>query len=662
MDLQRLIFVSAVSNEFHHAATEQWRAFTSYRDVIKHAFHVLDPRYKVLTQEDLQQGFNSLLETLDDEVARSLFIIHLVGDLAGFAPQPHERRVLYERHPDLLINIPELRAAIEEGNDITYTQWELYLGFHHRKSSLIFEAQAEAPRSPRCLPTSVDSLSQKAHRRRIEITGHHRGTFHDQGDVARKCIRSFLHWRVDPRVDPEEPLADHVAQARANREEIVQKLVAAIKKPDPRAVPVKDPANTAAFIAAVRGAAASWQVNMATIVDIAATNEEEVRAAIGDRPSSDALYNEAFANLAIGDYTAACFSARRAADVALTSMQQQPENAFAHRDEALNALLLIFETAKAALDTPTATAALEEAAALFDKEAEPLRWADINQDLVRFLLDQAIWDRAEELINDIIDIREELQGEDHPAVAPALLLWCGVLDAACNYKGVEAVATRAEGIFVSQVPVNVDGVIGALTFWADAIASQNRLPEAEELLRHAVDFAELEYGSEDRQITILLGNLAELLHLMNRLDEAEPLMRRTLAISEKCYGPDHPNVADVLNNLGCLLRITQRLEEAENLFRRALAIRERVHGPEHPEIAVPLKNLGELLLETEQLSDAEPLVRRALAIDERSYGGEHPKSSSQSQQSCIVANTDSTDERSRAVAPTSDYYTREELR
>jgi hypothetical protein len=152
MQATRVIFVSAVSIEFHKVPPESRHVFRSYRDVIKQAFRIVAPHYEVIVQEELPQGFGDLLETLDHEINRSLFVIHLVGDLAGFAPEPAPVRELYARRPDLLDCVPELRDAVGNGLGITYTQWELYLAFHHKRGRLIFEVQPGAPRSPLFAP------------------------------------------------------------------------------------------------------------------------------------------------------------------------------------------------------------------------------------------------------------------------------------------------------------------------------------------------------------------------------------------------------------------------------------------------------------------------------------------------------------------------------
>jgi hypothetical protein len=68
--------------------------------------------YEVIVQEDLPQGFKDPLATLDHELARSLLVIHLVGDLAGSVPKSASLRELRTRHPDLLNHVPDLREAV----------------------------------------------------------------------------------------------------------------------------------------------------------------------------------------------------------------------------------------------------------------------------------------------------------------------------------------------------------------------------------------------------------------------------------------------------------------------------------------------------------------------------------------------------------------------
>jgi tetratricopeptide (TPR) repeat protein len=619
-----IIFISAVSDEFHKVLPQSRHPFLSYRGVVKQAFRILAPHYEVIVQEDLPLGVGDLLETLDHEINRSLFVIHLVGDMSGFAPEPAPLRELHRRRPDLLDRVQELRDVLADRLAVTYTQWELYFAFYHRRARLILYIEPTAPRSPLFGPTPADQTSQAAHRRRIEALGGHRGPAYNQGDVAMKSVRSFLHFRTDPRIDPDEPTEHALAEAWAHREQVVEHLVRAIEKPNPRAVPVIDPANSAAFVAAVSSAAERWKVNLATIVSIAARYEEQVRAAAESRPTAETLYDLAFAEFAFGDYTASSFTARRAVSLALELLQKQSIDESSHREAALNALLLLFEVARAAHDAHEAMAAAEEAGALVDKQASPLLWAEIHESLADLLLDHAKLDRADSLISDIIDIREEHQSESHPDLARTLILWTKLLYARANYFGVASVAQRAERIYTAQDPPDLLGLASALNSRGSALFQESRFGEAELLLQQALAILEEALGSEHPHVANSLNSLAELCRVQSEYTKAEPLYNRSLAIREKAFGPEHPNVAQSLDNLAALYRAQGRYTDAEPLYQRALSIWEQSLGSEHPDFAQSLNNLAVLYDVQGRYADAEPLYLRSLAIRERALGPEHP--------------------------------------
>jgi hypothetical protein len=81
----------------------------------------------------------------------------------------------------------------------------------------------------------------------------------------------------------------------------------------------------------------------------------------------------------------------------------------------------------------------------------------------------------------------------------------------------------------------------------------------------------------------------------DRLSEAEQLMRRAMETAEAFVGPHHLAVATVLNNQASLLGNTDRLSEAEPLMRRAVAIWEVSLGTDHPNTQTAQRNLKILL-------------------------------------------------------------------
>lgn len=182
-----------------------------------------------------------------------------------------------------------------------------------------------------------------------------------------------------------------------------------------------------------------------------------------------------------------------------------------------------------------------------------------------YLLDNAKYDRAEPLIDEIIDIREENHVDGDLALPNSLLTWCKILKARAQHQGIIDVSSRAEKLFNESSPPVVSGVVCAISMQAQALQEFRRYTEAEPLMRRSLAIVEHSYGAEHPMIAVNLNNLASLLQATNRLTEAEPLRRRALSIDEHSYGTEHPKVAIRLNNLSTLLFVTNRLSEADGI-------------------------------------------------------------------------------------------------
>ncbi len=100
----------------------------------------------------------------------------------------------------------------------------------------------------------------------------------------------------------------------------------------------------------------------------------------------------------------------------------------------------------------------------------------------------------------------------------------------------------------------------------------------------------------------------------NRLTEAEALMRRALGIWERTLGPKHRDLAPRLERLADLYSARYQSNQAEPLYRRTLAIRERTLGPSHPAVAATLVRYAALLRRAGRGDEADVLIKRAKAI------------------------------------------------
>jgi tetratricopeptide (TPR) repeat protein len=159
-----------------------------------------------------------------------------------------------------------------------------------------------------------------------------------------------------------------------------------------------------------------------------------------------------------------------------------------------------------------------------------------------------------------------------------------------------------------------------------ALKRSDRLTEAEQYYRHALELYAAAGAAESSEAAEVLNNLAALLTEQKRLPEAEAACRKALAIHGSAPHPDPSELARlarVLGNLATILHKCGLLTESEVMHRRSLELEESLFGSEHARVAVRLSNLAQLLVATHRAEAAKTLLQRALAIDEAALGPNH---------------------------------------
>lgn len=642
--VEKAIFISAVSSEFHMASKDH----ESYRYILDQAFGSLAPHYKVITQEEFKGVADSatLLEFLDEQVSCSDLVIHLVGHSAGARPTSSRsiRRIL-EIHPDFLESEPEVAQDLNV-EELSFTQWEFYLALHHQSKNrqkphcFVFEASSEALRAPDFEP--ADPELQGCHRKRLGTVVESKiADFYDPEDLARKAIRSFLRHGYDPKVELPEPARSAIEAAQESREKITKEVRQLVKKNGVSGG--ADSSNIKGWIDAIRSVANKWEVNLRTIADIVMAQEDYLKTRAETNPSFENWHEWAFVSLSSANYQESRVAARKAADAALLEMKSHADknDQKPSRDQALDALELLADAAEMINSRSLQISAMEEAGALVNQEKEPLLWADIHQPLAKLLLDQGVLARCKELVDDLVDIREEHNGEDSLEVAETLLLWGDLLKELDQYADAVDVARRAENIFYSATPPELQGVSNALNLRALALMDLERLDEAEELLRRVLEITENIYGQQSVEMYSELVNLALVVAEQAwrvpmgqrqkkeiRIEEAEKLYRQAFSLENSADGLTASFNAKLLNNFAVFLhkkgglssieKVEQKrcLAEAEEIFIRALALGEAA-DPNSLDVAVRLDNYALLLADTGRLVQAETFHRRALDICEK---------------------------------------------
>jgi CHAT domain-containing protein/Tfp pilus assembly protein PilF len=256
-------------------------------------------------------------------------------------------------------------------------------------------------------------------------------------------------------------------------------------------------------------------------------------------------------------------------------------------------------------DHPDVADALEWLASLYDKQG---RYAE-----------------AEPFYKRALAIYEKARGPDHPDVASALIGLGSLYREQGRYAEAEPLLRRALAIDEKELAPNDPVLAGALGRLASLLSFQGRSAEAESLFKRSLAIYEKALGPNDPNVAGVLAGAAISYIDQGRFAEAEPLYKRSLEINEKVYGSDHRNVTGSLTDLALLYSREGRYTEAEPLYKRALAIREKVLGPDHPDVAHTLDLLASVYYNQGRYADAEQLLTRSLAISEKALGPDHPE-------------------------------------
>ena len=276
-----------------------------------------------------------------------------------------------------------------------------------------------------------------------------------------------------------------------------------------------------------------------------------------------------------------------------------------------------------------------------------------------------LYESAELLLEDALEIRRDLLGAEHPALAGSFYHLAELYrdqdrheEAEQSYKRALAVGEKIQapnqsetakiliGLGVlyfrqgrfdeaEQLYQRILGLTGgasisdqsavarSLNNLAVVYFTEGRYEEAGSLYLRALGILEQAHGEGDPETATAASNLGLVYLLQKRYGLAEPFCLRAVTTLGKILGPDHPDLSRSLTNLAEVYRAQGRYREAEPLYKRALGILEKSLGPRHVRVGVNLNNLGELYRDQGRFSVAEPFYRSALTIFEEALGRGH---------------------------------------
>ncbi len=239
---------------------------------------------------------------------------------------------------------------------------------------------------------------------------------------------------------------------------------------------------------------------------------------------------------------------------------------------------------------------------------------------------QGRYSKAEPLFLQAIDSGKRSLGDDHPLVATYLNNLALLYKEQGRYSEAEPLYRQAIDSGKRSLGDDHPLVATYLNNLALLYQAQGRYSKAEPLYRQAIDSGKRSLGNDHPDGATRINNLASLYQDQGRYGEAEPLFLQAIEIGKRSLGNDHPAVATYLNNLALLYKAQGRTGEAESLFLQVIEIGKRSLGDDHSLVAMWLNNLASLYQDQRRYSEAEPLFLQAIEIGKRSLGDDHPDS------------------------------------
>jgi eukaryotic-like serine/threonine-protein kinase len=192
------------------------------------------------------------------------------------------------------------------------------------------------------------------------------------------------------------------------------------------------------------------------------------------------------------------------------------------------------------------------------------------------------------------------------------------------YPQAESLVRRAIDIRSRALGTNNPDTLKSQNSLVEILDDESRYPEAEKLARATLDARRHSLGPEDRDTLVSIRALGSVLRDEGRYAEAEHLERGGLEVARQKFGPRDELTRDVENSLAIDLAYQDKYPQSEQAFRELLEMDRSALGPDDPGIYNAMNNLGSLLLKEEKYPEAEGLYRQALQGRARILGPEHP--------------------------------------
>ncbi len=307
---------------------------------------------------------------------------------------------------------------------------------------------------------------------------------------------------------------------------------------------------------------------------------------------------------------------------------QQAEQARQQAESVTSYLVSVFRSPDPERDGRTVTVA-----ELLDRTVKDLADKFVDQPLLKAHILHALgqtyqglglWDDAEKLYQESLEIRQNALGRSHRDTLASMNNLAVTYQAAGRNH--EAIPLSEETLRLRREKLGPEhpDTLTSVNILACAYTGAGRNQEAIPLFKETLRLRRKNLGPEHPDTLTSMNNLATAYKTAGRTQEAIPLLEEALRFHRKSLGPKHPHTLLSMFNLAVSYEDAGRTQDSIQLHEEALRLMRETLGPEHPHTLVSMRNLAAAYRAAGRSQEAIPLLKETLRLRRKNLGPEHP--------------------------------------
>ena len=234
------------------------------------------------------------------------------------------------------------------------------------------------------------------------------------------------------------------------------------------------------------------------------------------------------------------------------------------------------------------------------------------------------WKYAEQLVVQVLDMRKELLGTEHPDTLGSMANLAIIYLDQGKSNEAELLGTQVLDMKMRLFGVEHPSTLTSIENLAITYSNLGKWNEAEELEVQVLEMRKNLLGAEHPDTLESMANLALTYSDQGKWNDAEQLEVQVLDMRKKLLGAEHPDTLESMANLALRYSNLGKQNEAEQLGTQVLDMRKNLLGAEHPDTLSSMANLAITYSDQGKCNEAEQLGAQVFDTRKKLLGAEHP--------------------------------------